>query len=439
MAQNTMIKVWVRGVVRVLLCIVNQKTHMNRSLLLLLSALPLVASAQTSVTVTTGPTNADQTWYSLQNGVQGSAPLAEWDMAFEITGFSSSILVNTARGLNVFETPASVAEWTSVNTVDESLWTAIHNSDTDWSTGALNHGNNLDQPDGLDLGWGTYNMITHTIAGENVYVIGFPGGTYRKLRIDGLVSGVFTFTHADLDGANEVTSTLVKPTFAGKNFGYYSFATNTTLDREPATSTWDLLFTKYIGFVPTPYAVAGVLQNKNVTVLQVDDVEPASAQYWGEEFSAEINTIGSDWKTFNMATFQYEYAQDRTYFVQDLAGNIWKLIFTGYGGSANGDMTFTQELASAVSVDEVGREEAQLVVYPNPTSNGQVTLVMDATSSTAVLSVHDMSGKLVAEQLLNGLSGMVQRTIDLGGLPQGMYLARLQADGTTTTARLIIE
>lgn len=403
---------------------------------LIISALLTTALfAQTSVTVTTGPGNAVQTFYSLQNGDQANAPLAEWDLAFEISGFTASILANTAKGMLVFKAPYSAEQWNSVDTTGMSAsWTAAHNSDLTWSSGALNQGLTEDE---FDLGWGVYNMITHTVVGDSLFVVKLGNGQWKKLRIDGLATSTYTFTWANIDGSSEQSGSLNKTNYSGKNFGYFSLENNTALDREPATTSWDLLFTKYIAFVPTAYGVAGVLQNRNTTVLQVDGVDPANAEWWGETFSPDINTIGYDWKTFNMTTFQYEYAEDRTYFVQDQVGNIWKLIFTGYGGGSTGDMTFTQELVSATSIEE-NTTEGTVLVYPNP-AHGQAQLIVDVPTANAVLTVNDMSGKLVMQQLITGLNGLSLRSIDISNLQQGLYVVRLEGDGASSTARLIVE
>ena len=171
-------------------------------------SLALGSSAQTPVTVSIAAGYAEQTFYSLANGVQATSPLAAWDLGFEINGFTSSIMVNTAKGLKVYETPTAVADWNDLVAPDIASWTLISNSDTDWSEGALSHGNNLNEPTGLHLGWGEYSMDTHFVVGDKVYVIEVAADTYRKLRIDALIEGVYTFTYANLDGGNEQTKEL---------------------------------------------------------------------------------------------------------------------------------------------------------------------------------------------------------------------------------------
>ena len=414
---------------------------MKKTLFLSAALTALSASAQTTVTVTTGAGNATQTFYSLANGIQASANLADWDLAFEINSFNSSILVNTAKGLKVYETTAAVDEWELVNAPDVANWTPLQNSEIHWSQGALTNGNNLSQPDGLNVGWGNYNMITHTIVGTKIYAIEDLEGNFRKLRINSLATGAYSFTYAGLDGSGEQTSTLQKSNFIGKNFGYFNLSTGATADMEPAADDWDLLFTKYIAVIPapepTPYPVAGVLQNKRVMAMQVDGVPTAEATWNSADLDSAINIIGSDWKTFNMTTFQYEYPADRTYFVEDRDLNIWKLIFTGYGGTATGDMTFTQELVSSVGVDE--EAFGQLAVFPNPATNGQVNIVLNSEVRNGQLTVVDRAGRSVKEQLVNGGGALTSVPVDLSGLQAGLYLARLESAGSVLTARIVVE
>ncbi|MBK7113167.1 MAG: T9SS type A sorting domain-containing protein [Flavobacteriales bacterium] len=408
----------------------------------LLSAVIFVTAlqAQTEVTIPTGPGNTTQAYYSLANDVQGTVALGDWDLAFEISGFTSTVQVNTMKGLTAFETPEGIADWNAVNAPDEMNWISLNNSETYWSAGALSNGNNLSEPDGFNVGWGTYNLITHTIAGTKVYVIGFPDATFRKLRINSLAGGAYSFTHAALDGTDEQTVSLMKAVHAGKNFGYYSFVGG-VLDLEPPTASWDLLFTKYTAIIPAPaptaYGVAGVLQNKGVDALQVDGVDPASADWNSGPLDSAMNVIGYDWKSFNMETSMYEYPTDRTYFVQDRAGNIWKLIFTAYGGGSNGNMTFTQDMVSAVGVEE-NYGTRDLVVYPNPTNTGSISIILDRTVRNGQLSILDLTGKLVSTANVTGGMGLVAWPVDVSGLSDGTYVMKLDAEGSAFTTRFVV-
>lgn len=393
--------------------------------------------AQETVTVTTGPGNAVQTYYSLQNGVVDSRPLNEWDLAFEIPGFTASILVNTAKGMQAWKAPYAVASWNDVDTTGMAAsWIRIHNSDTSWSHGALNQGLTEDE---FDLGWGMYNFVTHQVAGDSIFVLKLANGEYKKLRIDGLVSSTYTFTWASLDGSNEQTGTLSKGGFAGKNFGYYSLDNAEVIDREPASSDWDLVFTKYVALSPSAYPVTGVLTNRNRPALRVDGVEPALADWQEGEYSNHINTIGYDWKTFNMQTFQYEYDEDLSFFVYDADGNVWQLLFFEFGGASTGDISFTQQLMSAVSVEEVLNGNEYFTLFPNPARDGHVQLLIGGDIRNAVVTLHDMSGRMVSQQMLTGLDNGTLHTMDISPLPGGMYVVRLVGAGVSASQRLVIE
>lgn len=414
-----------------------------KSILLLSTALfSFGLSAQTTVTISTAPANTDQVFYSFMNDAQATNQIADWDMAFESTGITGAILLNTAKGHRLYKAPYAVGQWAEVDTNGlASSWPAQYNSTSDWSSGAFNQGLTSNP---FDLGWGIYNFTTHNITGDSLFILHTADGAWKKLRVDGFATATtsFTFTMADLDGNNEQVGTIDRNAYVTKNFGYFSFDSMSAIDLEPVATDWDLLFTKYSSFVPQPapsiYPVVGVLQNKEVGVVQVDGIPTNLAQWAGEAFDMNIDMIGYDWKTFNMTTFMYEYAADRTYFVQDRSNNIWKLVFTAYGGSATGDITFTQELVSATSVQE-NAASTDLVVYPNPVLNGQLRIILDGAVRNARLTIHEMGGKMVQQQQVSGNGSLTMLPIDVSALHQGLYMVRLEAGSHTYTTRVVIQ
>jgi len=60
-------------------------------------------------------------------------------------------------------------------------------------------------------------------------------------------------------------------------------------------------------------------------------------------FDDDISIIGSDWKSFDMATFTYVVEEDLCYFVKR-GEEIYKIIFTGTDGSASGKIVFDIEM-----------------------------------------------------------------------------------------------
>ncbi|HQW86802.1 MAG TPA: T9SS type A sorting domain-containing protein [Flavobacteriales bacterium] len=403
-----------------------------RSTLLLTTILLITGlRAQTPVTVSIAPGYADQVWYSLQNGVVGTAPVNDWDLAFEIQGFTASVLVNTQKaGVEVVKTPFSIAQWSSVDTTGLSTWPRAHNADTSWSFGALNQGPFADE---FDLGWGNYNMITHVVAGDTIFLVRLGSGTWRKLRIDGLATGTYTFTHANLDGSDELIGQLNKAAYSTKNFAYWDLEAHTVVDREPANDSWDLTFVKYVSFIPQPYGVTGVLQNKGIEAARMAGMPPADADWTTAAYNAHINTIGFDWKRFDMQTFQWVIEDSLSYFVKDQSGQVWHLAFTGFGGSTSGTIDFTQELVSATGLAEDARP-AELRAWPNPSVDGLVTI--DAGDARVLgLEVLDAAGRVVRSgDAVNGSPF----TLDLDGLGAGMYTLRLDTDRGPAVARVLL-
>jgi hypothetical protein len=288
--------------------------------------------------------------------------------------------------------------------------------------------------DSLDLGWGNYNFITHIVTGDSLYVISLANGAYKKLRIDALAGGQYLFTYADLDGSNEVAGNIDKVDYTDKNFAYYSIENDMEIDREPLNTEWDITFVKYIDFVPTPYGVTGVLVNKWARSGKVDNTPVGSADWNATSFEESMNGIGFDWKNFNMTTFQWEIQDSLTYFVESRDGNIWEIVFTGFGGAATGEFFFDYQQVSATSVSDLDRSD--ISVYPNP-SNGIVNIQIPTGSGRRFLTVYNIAGKAVRSLDLNASSDLV--TVDLTEVPAGLYLVELISGTSRTVARVMVE
>ena len=307
----------------------------------------------------------------MENGEQANVDNTNWDLAFDLSGFGASIRTNEHIGTEVYVYPNGT-DWANVDTTGMA-WNTFHNSETTWAIGALDQSNNPSDP--FDLGWGTYNPVTHQITGDSIHIIKLASGDYKKLMIESLASGVYSFKHADLNGANEVSNTVTKGNYTDKNFAYYSITNDVVIDREPANNTWDIVFTKYVGELGpgTYYGVTGVLSNNGVHVREANGVDPSTANYYDYTVDSVINVIGWDWKSFNMSTFSYDIAPDLSYLVEDQSGDIWHIVFTKFEGSMTGKVVFSKELISSASIDPL-QDITSFGIYPNPAGD-QTTLV----------------------------------------------------------------
>jgi hypothetical protein len=326
---------------------------------------------------------------------------------------------------------ADTTGWATIDTTGINSWVPKYNSDTSWVIGAFDKGAVTSNAN--DVGWGIYNSITHIITGDSLFVIKLSNGSYKKLWIINSTGTGYNFKYADLNGSNLQTKFISKSAYANKIFGYYSLQTNTALDREPVTTAnWDLLFTQYTAFVPTPYTVGGVLSNKGVRVAQADNVSnPVTFNNWfGQPYKTAINEIGYDWKAF---TTSWLIAQDTVYFVKSKTGDIWKMRFTGFGGSSNGNYIFSKEKLSTVGINENNEVKASVSIYPNPSNSSNVTVLYDLEKnySNAQLNIFDITGKLITQENLNNTIGFYSHTINTQNLKAGVYVVSIKLNNTT--------
>lgn len=407
-----------------------------------------IAAALTSVaqvvadTVHTDPSYVNDNYYTLSDGNQNTVARNNWDLAFACNGLGGqayNIRINGGEGTALYLYSNDTADWSTLDTTGFN-WTQnqLFNADTSWLVGAFN---SLPPSSGFDLGWGTYNMTTHFIIGDRLFILKLSDGTYRKLVIESLISGVYTFRYAELGGANLVTATLTKSNYADKNFGYYSILNGTTVDREPLTSSWDLLFTKYVTMLApnTPYPVTGVLAHPDVRVAQVNNVsDPYTESHIGPTYGHYINIIGYDWKSFNMSTFQYDIEDSLVYFVQDQASHIYRLVFTGFTGSSAGEYQLDREQITGVGIEEDANTNTILNVYPNP-ANDVVTVTFNALDNQSIVSVFDLTGKEVVTNQLNTGKGLSQERLNVSQLTQGVYFIRITSGKNSSTQKLVIQ
>jgi len=283
-------------------------------------------------------------YYNLSSGDSETVISNNWDIAFFTDIMSSTIVINDGSGVKLYTWPlGDNTAWDQTISLDDlNLDNYLYNSDTTWELGAFER-NALGHP---DYGWGTYSMSTHNLTGDSIFIIQLVDESFKKLIIQKKASAdnVYHFKYADLDGSNEKEVIMDLNNFANKNFGYYSLVDGTEVNREPATSDWDLLFTTYVAEIPsgggniTPYIVTGVLSNTGVSVEEIQG-NPANVTLADTTgFGEAINIIGHEWKDFNMTTFQYELSPDVSWFVKAKTGGIYHIQFTDFEGSATGNI-----------------------------------------------------------------------------------------------------
>ena len=376
-------------------------------------------SDATEITVTTGANYADEVYWGFGNK-NHTVSRNTWDIAFTTAKMDISILANNGNSLMLYTYPkGTIADWAAVDTTG-MVWKALYNSVENWETGAFVQNQNTANQ--FDYGWGVYNMNSHNIVGDSIFIIKLSGSDYRKLAIvqKNSIQNQWSFKYAKLDGSDEKTVNFDADDYADKKFIHYSIVNNAFVVQEPKSTDWQLLFTRYYDYT-IPYYVTGVLTKQGVGVQEVRQSglnQQTFTAFDEKGFTENIGTIGSDWKSFSMSTFSYVTVDTVVYFVRELPdGDVWKLYFTGFSGSSTGEYKFKQQNLTTTGTKVLSLGFSS--VYPNPAAS--VINVIHDFEGESLLSVYNMSGQLVYTENVFGNESLNKQVINVQHLPDGIY------------------
>lgn len=265
----------------------------------------------------------NQIWFSLSdNKIVSTNFKTDWDMAFESSATGNHIILNSALGMRIWKT-----NFTQLSQVTDTAGLAV-NEIVDSPTG------NLDSTAIND--WQTNNTVYILNRGysETGQVLGF-----YKLKIISVSSSQFTFEYANIFGTQTHQTTVTKD--AAYNFNAYSFTSHQQVSIEPSKLNFDLCFTQFTHVFTNPthyYQVTGVLSNSFQTrVANINDRpfnEITINDTLGRMFSNYKNSIGYDWKTFDLNTNLYTVNPSLCYIIHDSKGFYYKLHFIDFYNSS---------------------------------------------------------------------------------------------------------
>ncbi|MDA3944537.1 MAG: T9SS type A sorting domain-containing protein [Bacteroidetes bacterium] len=410
-------------------------------LLALMLSSTLAISNPVTDSTTMGGGYASDVFYSFENGVIATSERNTWDIAFYTNRWSAGIITNGGIGtqLVTYEN-GDTSNWNAIDTTGMAGWKRLYNSDSIWEDGAFNR-NAMGHP---DYGWGMYNMVSHDVVGDSIYIITLANGAKKKLWIESKnsVNNTYTFTYANLDGTNEYTEVLDATPYEDKLFVYYNLSISSIIDREPLKNSWDIIFTRYVTTVfdnegnPSPYTVVGVLNNVGVAANKNYPVDESFTDWTAQPMDDAKTVIGHNWKYFDMNSFSYVIEDSTVFFVQALSGNVYKFVPTYFSGQSEGKTIFTKELISLVSVDENSTIDNSIAVFPNPAKDHVRVALNNQISAMAELQLFDLSGRIVYQTQQPVANGMLDIRFD--NLLSGLYLIRIQAEGQTFMDKLMI-
>ncbi|MBK7172794.1 MAG: T9SS type A sorting domain-containing protein [Bacteroidales bacterium] len=400
-------------------------------------------------TILMGPFYGKEVYYDLSSGSDWAIDRKQWDIAFQTSRMSASILTNDASnnnalgvlGVELFTYEnADTTGWSAVDTTGLSTWKLLVNSTTDWETGAFCQ-NQSGHP---DYGWGKYNAVTHDVIGDSIYIIKLRDGSFKKLWIMRKYSSdnKYAFKYANLDGSNEQSIMLDCNPYATKNFVGFSLTTDQVVDFEPVESAgWDILFAKYMYTYPDGvlYPVTGVLSNYDIKVNRFQPVAPDFRIFDAAAMDSTRSPIGWEWKYLD-PSFIYHVEDSLVHFILDKSGDIYRLVFKEFAGSSTGRVVFEKELISLASVSELTGISSSLAVYPNPASDYINLLLNPGSASSIILNLKTINGQSVWEKEMAVENRSLNKLlIPSGNLPNGIYIITMIVNGYSLTKKVIIQ
>lgn len=408
--------------------------------------------AQTTITdsIETGAAYANDVYYSLQTGKVSEVPNSNWQLGFSIGNANVTVRANTGVSSTnngktmIYEMPGVDQGWAPFDTTAyKTTWKVRNNSEIFWEEGAFNYPDTNNQ---FDYGWGEYDMATHAVNGHRLYLAVVTNGTtplYKKIWIRSKVMGTWNISFANLDGTDSVGLSIASTAYSTKNFVYVSLVNGTIVDREPAKTNWDFVYTRYLPNIPGYPTVTGILTNAGVSTNEVRGKEETTTTLADTTgFNDNISEIGSDWKSYNQGTNTYKTTDSLTYFLHTNDGSFWKLVMTGFvanvsDSSRPGRAIFTKtKLTPSTGIATLGEEIKNVVVYPNPTSD-EVTVLMDVTASTSTIAVADLSGRVLLTETVEG-SGFINKKIDLSSFTSGIYFISISNGNSRSVQKVIV-
>jgi len=406
-----------------------------RKLILLFCAYVTIYSANAQIvsdSVTMGTGYANDIFYSLKNGNVKESPNANWHLAFRSGLQTDGIFINSTANVKAFLTTADTTKWLSLDS--SFATTELFNTDTSWEIGAFNR--TFDNP---YSSWGIYNTITKIVSGDSLYLIKV-NNNWIKLWIVEKNYGSWK-----VRVANKMTDTTIyfqSADLKNKLFGYLNLMNFTKPENEPADTSWDIKFTRYAALQlgGTYYPSTGVLNNKGVSTAKVTQILKTDYKdYASKAFVNNISTIGADWKSFDNGTFEWKVADSTVYFIKVKSGDIYKLYFTGFGGSSSGKSYFITEKLFTTGIKENLSSFNAVSLYPNPASSN-VKIVIDALKNLNNLEVeiYNINGAMISQESVDMPAGLNTYNLSVESLNTGIYFIKITSEGFSSTHKLVV-
>jgi hypothetical protein len=198
--------------------------------------------------------------------------------------------------------------------------------------------------------------------------------------------------------------------------------------------------------------VSGIRANANLGLSKAENLSDAATfeDVKSLMFTDKINRVGYDWKSYNFGTRAYDIEDSTAYFVKMDSLNYWKLEMKGFGGSKNGNYIFkkTKIVLKAAPKDTTSKETfinevitaTGFTVFPNPSTDKQITLSLDANANQALyLNLVSLSGELVHDQNIEASAIQSDIQLNLNHLQSGIYFLSISNERGSSIQKLVLQ
>jgi hypothetical protein len=117
------------------------------------------------------------------------------------------------------------------------------------------------------------------------------------------------------------------------------------------------------------------------------------------------------------------------------AGQRYYVVVSGYG-SGDTPGSFTIAGVNTITASKAQAESRALLVYPNPSNTGQLTLRL-SSSGQGQATLLNALGQVVVNKALTG--GSTEQTLSTRGLATGVYTLRVQIGNDVLTRKVVLE
>lgn len=167
-----------------------------------------------------------------------------------------------------------------------------------------------------------------------------------------------------------------------------------------------------------------VANNNLNTILNMVLLNPTNLVA-GETYLAVVGSFDGGLRVSNAGS-----SEEQTSFLKDLASDTWFFTTSTPVVRLNFD--------PILSVNENTTQVADAVIYPNPTSSTSTVEFSLVNASEVVVSVTDLSGKIVSERNLGQLNAGANATeINTASFNAGIYYVTVSSNGSSVTKKLI--